>query len=85
MPNNIIHISRGREIVKLNQQIEAARISFLLAFVNPVKPGDTIVTRVERTRAFLLNQFVDSGYSEDEAREHVKAAQAAAYVEYLKV
>jgi hypothetical protein len=85
MSNNVIHISRGREIIQLNQQIEAARISFLLALVNPVKSGDTIKNRVERTRAFLLNQFVDSGYSEDEAHEYVKDAHSAAYVEFLKV
>jgi hypothetical protein len=84
-PSNVIDISRGRELVTERLLLESAKISLFLSMVNPPRHNETVAQRVERTKSFLFEQFIESGYEGDEAFNLVKNAHAHAYAEFVKV
>jgi hypothetical protein len=84
-PSNVINISRGRELVTERLLLESAKISLFLAMANPPRHNETVAQRVERTKSFIREEFLDSGYDAADTARLLKEAHSAAYCEFVKV
>jgi hypothetical protein len=82
---NVVGISRGRQLVNHRLLLESAKISLFLAMVNPPSKRESVADRVERTKSFVRDEFLDSGYEPSDADELVRTAHAEAYAEFVKV